>query len=372
MLKNTILIGLLAALIVLTGCQNQGTSEEPKVPVKVQRVALGQVEQSLSFNGDVKAEYEVNVFSKVPDRIEEYFVNAGDRINKNSPIAKISATPYEQATHQAEAGLVAAEAQALNLKTEFQRAERLRSEDAMSQQQYDGVKTQYEAVMAQVKQAKAALVSAKSVSGDATITAPISGIIGNRYLEAGDMAAPGVPVASVVQMDRVKIEAEATEADLGRLSIGQNAEVIVRAYPNEVFKGKVTRISPVLDPLTRMATFEVLVPNQDHRLKPGMYAELKVITGVIENSMVVPRYCVMENTTLETVNGRDRVLRNYFVYIVNDSLQAEQRKLDVGYVNHRLLAVDGGIELGEQLVIQGQKNLREGSAVILPEAEEAE
>lgn len=372
MVKKIISSSLLAVFLIFISCQNQGAVEDPKVPVETERVSLGQVEQALVFNGDIKAEFEVNVFSKVPDRIEKYFVEAGDRVTPNSPIAKVTATPYEQAVHQAEAGLAAADAQALNLKTEFQRAERLRREDAMSQQQYDAVKTQYEAVMAQVKQASAALVSARSASDDATVTAPISGIIGKRYLEAGDMAAPGMPVASVVQMNRVKIEAEATEADLGRLTLGQDAELVVRAYPDEVFKGRVSRISPVLDPLTRMATFEVLVPNRDHRLKPGMFAELKVITGIIQNVMVVPRHCVIENTSLETVNGRDKVRRNYYVYIVNDSLKAEQRKLDVGYVNHRVLAVNSGIELGEQLVIQGQKNLREGSVVILPEAEEAE
>ncbi|MCK5146178.1 efflux RND transporter periplasmic adaptor subunit [bacterium] len=370
MVRKIIYTCLIGALVVVGGCQESADTEDVRIPVKVQNVALGEVEQSIFYNGDIKAEREVKVYSKVPDRIERYFVDDGDKVSKNAPIAKIAATPIEQAVRQAEAGVAAAEAQALNLKTEYQRAERLRSQDAMSQQQFDGVKAQYEAVMAQAKQAQAMLISAKSLSADATITAPISGIIAKRYLEAGDMAVPAIPVASVVQMDRVKITAEATEADLGRLAIGDPAKIIVRAYPDEIFKGRISKISPVMDPLTRMAAIEIIVANADHRLKPGMYAEIEVITGILENIIVIPRHCVIENTSLESINGRDRVIRNYFVYIVDDSSKAEQRKLDVLYVNHRLIAVTGGIKLGEELVIQGQKNLRNGSPVIIPLAGE--
>ena len=101
------------------------------------------------------------------------------------------------------------------------------------------------------------------------------------------MATPALPVASVVQMDRVEIEVEATEEDLGRLAVGQKAEVQVKTYPDEIFTGEVIRISPILDPLTRMVTVEILIPNRDHRLKPGMFAEVDITTGIIEDTIVV-------------------------------------------------------------------------------------
>jgi len=357
--KSMTILSIILILGMVVGCQQGGqTEEEAKIPVEVDEIELGRVKQSLDYNGDIRAEYEVKVFSKIPDRIIKYYVDEGDAVQAGDKIAKILATQIEQAVLQAEA-------QKNNIEMEYERAEKLFRENAMSQQQYDAIQTQ-------MVQAKAALVSARSQLKDATIAAPISGIIGKRYYEEGDMAAPSMPVASVVQMDKVKIEFEATEQDLGRLSVGQEAEIQVRSYPDRIFIGKVIKISPVLDPMTRMADAEVLVSNPDHTLKPGMYAELEITTGILKDVIVVPRHSVIESTSLKSVNGKDRVVKNYFVYIVNDSARAEQRLLDVDYVNHRLLAVSGGVALGEKLVVSGQNNLREGLPVLIPEVEEAE
>jgi RND family efflux transporter MFP subunit len=342
---------------------------EEAIPVQVAEVNLGNVVQSLSYNGDIKAEFEVKVFSKIPDRIESYFVDEGDRVNKGDPIARILATTIEQAVRQAEAGLVAARAQEANLRVEYERAQKLYREDAMSQQQYDAIKTQYESVQAQVEQSEAALLSTKSQYNDATITAPIRGIIGQRFSETGDMANPALPLVSIVQMQRVKISFDAPEEDLGKLAVGQEAQITVNSYPDKIFAGKVYKISPVLDPQTRMAEVEVLIDNPDYLLKPGMYARTVVTTGVIENVIVVPRYAAIENTTLEKIDGEDQVMRNYYVFVV-DSNKAVQKKLNVSYVNHKSLAVSSGIKIGDRLVIAGQNNLREDVPVIVVKEED--
>lgn len=357
--KSMVVLSVVLILGMVAGCDQSGSGEdEVKIPVQVVEIGLGQVVQSLEYNGDIHAEFEVKVFSKIPDRIEKYFVDEGDAVQEGDPIAEILATQIEQAVLQAEA-------QKNNVEMEYSRAQRLYRENVMSQQQYDLIQTQ-------MVQAKAALVSAKSQLKDATITAPISGIIGKRYYESGDMAAPSLPVASVVQMDKVKIEFEATEQDLGKLAVGQKAEVQVRSYPDKTFIGKVAKISPVLDPMTRMAEVEVLLSNPDRELKPGMYAELEITTGILKDVIVVPRYAVLESTSLKTVNGEDRVVKNYYVFVVNDSSRAEQRQLDVNYVNHRVIAVQSGVVIGEKLVVAGQNNLREGMNVLISDVEEAE
>jgi multidrug efflux pump subunit AcrA (membrane-fusion protein) len=119
-----------------------------------------------------------------------------------------------------------------------------------------------------------------------------------------------------------------------------------------------------------MATVEILIPNADSRLKPGMYAEVEITTGIIRNTIVVPRHAVLESTSLERQNGDDIVVRNYFVYIIDDSSYADQRLLDVQHVNHQNIAVRSGIEIGEKLVISGQNNLRDGIPVLPTQNEE--
>jgi len=113
----------------------------------------------------------------------------------------------------------------------------------------------------------------------------------------------------------------------------------------------------------------VLVENNEKRLKPGMYAEVEVVTGVIEDVIVVPRHATIENTRLQRIEGKDQVVKSYYVFVV-DSNRAVQKKLDVIYANHRWLAVQSGIEIGQPLVIAGQNNLREGLAVAVSKKEE--
>jgi len=369
--KLVLLMGMVMLFFWVPGCNQSDSSDSQlaeKIPVEVSTIQLGQVIQSVKYSGDIAAEFEVKVFSKIPDRIEKYYVDEGEAIRKGDPIARVVATTIEQGVKQTEAMLISVKAQESNLAVEFERAQRLNQQDAMSKQQFEAVRTQYESTQAQVQQAEAALVSMKSQLNDATVTAPISGIIGKRYYETGDMANPAMPLAMIVKMEKVKIEFNATEEDLGKLTVGQVANVKVKAYPDQIFEGKVYKISPILDPTTRMAEIEVLVDNKNGVLKPGMYAEAEVITGIISDVIVIPRYAVIESTTLETVNQIDQVVKNYYVFIV-DSSQALQKKLDVRYVNHRWLAVNGGVSVGDKLVISGQNNLRDGSGVIITKEE---
>ena len=365
-MKKACLLSIVLILLnlILFGCGSGANTDaaKEKVPVEVAAVKLGKVIQSIKYTGDIKAEFEVKVFSKISDRIEKYYVDEGDYISKGAPIARIYATTIEQVARQAEAALAAARAQESNVKVEYERAERLNRENVMSAQQFDLIKTQYEAAKAQMEQAAAGLTSAQSTLKDATVAAPISGIIGKRYYENGDMTNMAVPLVSIVQMENVKTTFDATEEDMGKLALGQAASVTVRSYPDHKFEGKIVKISPVLDPTTRMASVEVLLENKEKLLKPGMYAEVEVITGFLENVIVVPRFAAIETTTLDENNGKQDVVKNYFVYIV-DKDKALQKKLDVIYVNHVSLAVKAGIQIGDKLVVSGQNNLRDSTAV---------
>ena len=364
-----ILITLLAVTVIIVfsaGCGGKATDEKVKntVPVEGETVVLGSVSQSLSFDGDIFAEYEVKVFSKIPDRIEKFYVDEGDFVRKGQSLAKIYAETIKQGVRQAKAGLTVAKSQAANVAVEYQRAKRLYKESAMSKQQYDTIQTQFEAANAQMEQAESALISAESALNDATISAPISGVIGKRYFEEGDMASPAMPLFTVVQMDRVKIIVSATETDLGKLAIGQTAAITVRSYGEKKFIGKVTKISPVLDPMTRMATVEVIVGNPGHQLKPGMFARTKVTVGLLNDVIVLPRQAVLESTRLKRINNRDEVVKDYFVFVIEND-KAVRRKLDVIYVSHVNLAVSAGVSVGEIFIRTGVNNVKDGSDVTI-------
>ena len=250
----------------------------------------------------------------------------------------------------------------MNVQTEDQRAEQLLKQNAMSQQQFDGIKTQSEATRALVEQAVAAQVQAESQLADANVTAPISGVIGNRYYEQGDIASGPFPLVTVVQMSKVKVEVNAPEQDFGQLRPGQTAILRVLSYPDETFTGKINKISPVLDPISRMGKIEILVNNQDKRLKPGMFAEVQICVKTMENVLVVPKHAVIENTELKRINGQDVAVVNSHIFVENNGI-AYLRDIKISYTNSVVAVVSSGVAEDENIVTVGQQSLKDSAKV---------
>ncbi len=104
----------------------------------------------------------------------------------------------------------------------------------------------------------------------------------------------------MVQLDRVRLVANVVEKDLRRVLVGSAADVEVDAFPGEIFRGRVARVAPVLDPATRTAQMEVEVPNGDFRLKPGMYSRVRLTVATKAQALIVPVNAVV---TIEGQRG---------------------------------------------------------------------
>lgn len=361
-----ILMIILGVSLFLASCGKNGSTNENansiRIPVETIKVGRKTVTKEVRYTGDIKAEQEVKIYSKVPDRILNFEVDEGDYVNKGDVLVRIEATKIEQAVIQAKAAVVSTKAQLVNLESEYQRAQRLIKENAMSQQQYDAVKTQFEATQALAEQSQAALIQAESQLADANVTAPISGIIGIRNYEQGDLATGPLPLLTIVQMNQVKVEVNAPEQDFGQLKIGQRATLFVMSYPNKKFIGKINKISPVLDPITRMGKIEIVVENSDKSLKPGMFAEVEICINTLENVLAIPKHAVIENTELRRINGEDVAVVNSDVFVEKDGI-AVLKSIKISYTNGTVAVIDSGIVDGESIVVVGQQSLKDSSQV---------
>jgi len=185
---------------------------------------------------------------------------------------------------------------------------------------------------------------------NAPVESPLTGIIGRFYVDKGANVTPSTPIALVVDMDKVKINLDIPEAYLPRIAIGQTATVGVQAYPGEEFTGEVSKISPVLDLDTRTAPVEIVIANSDHRLKSGMFAEVKLIIEVRKDVPVIPR---------EAILGR---APNEYVYVVNGD-RASLRKVKLGIHDGDDYEVIEGLNKGDLVVVMGQQRLSDGAQV---------
>jgi len=365
LLVLTLVMMFLMTLSIMSSCSkddSKAKDAEIQIPVEVQHVRLGSVTREFYYTGNIVAEQEVKIFSKVPDRILKFEKDEGDYVRRGEVLVRIEATQLEQAVIQAKASLVSAKSQLANLEAEYNRSLRLFEENAISKQQFDAIKTQFEATQALAEQAEAGLKQAETRLNDASIEAPISGIIGVRNFEQGDMASGVLPLLTIVQMERVKVEINVSEQDLGQLKPGQCGEIKVLSYPDDIFQGKIEKIRPVLDPISRMGKVEMIVDNRDYRLKPGMFAEVKICINTLENVIVVPKYAIIEKTELERINGIETTVVNSQVFVENQGL-AILKNIKVGYMNGVAAVVDSGLVIGENLVIVGQQSLKDSVAV---------
>jgi HlyD family secretion protein len=270
-----------------------------------------------------------------------------------------------QAVIQAEAGLESAKAQYKNVDTEWKRIKRLYEGKAISKSQYDGVKAQYGAARSAVKQLEAALANAKTQLRDCSITAPISGTVSSRLLEQGDLAAPSIPLFTIVKMDQVKIQIEVVENQIDLVKIGQSTHIRVEAFPDEIFEGVISKLNPTLNPLTRTIGAEVLIDNPELKLRPGMFARVEVVVERRENALLVPKYAILENTRLEYLGGEltnSQVIVDRYVYVVRDTI-ALRRDITTGIIDGNFVEVLDGLSENELLVTTGQHNLLDSSIV---------
>ena len=194
---------------------------------------------------------------------------------------------------------------------------------------------------------------------EAPVDSPIDGIVGRVYLDRGESVSSNTPVALIVNMDEVLVQIVIIERDLPKVLKGQEAKIKVDAYPGEVFTGKVSKVSPVIDTISRTAPAEINIPNSDHRLKSGMFARVRV---VVEEHSQVP------------VILRDAIIKeseNTYCFVIRDN-KAGKRKILLGMAEANNVEIVSGLEAGELVVITGHQDLKDGMSVEIIEMERSE
>jgi membrane fusion protein, multidrug efflux system len=188
----------------------------------------------------------------------------------------------------------------------------------------------------------------------APVESPLTGYVGRMYVDLGSSVNLQTAVASVVNLDQVKISVAIPEKYLPNISLGQEARIIVDAYPDNDFTGQVTMISPVLDSATRAAPVEITVANPGHELKSGMFARVNLIIQESEGVPAVLKEAVIGKTP------------NTYVFVIENN-KAQLRQVTLGIYARGFYEIKEGINPGEQVVILGQQRLSDGGKVMVEE-----
>jgi RND family efflux transporter MFP subunit len=234
-------------------------------------------------------------------------------------------------------------------RADYERASQLYENRSISKAEYDAAYARYTASQARRSQTAIAL-------GDATLRAPLDGVILRRSAEVGSLAGPSAPAFSIADTRVVKVVFGVPDVVVARLKPGQTVPIQAEALPGVSLEGRITRISPSADPNSRVFEVEAALPNPQGRLKVGMLATLRLGNEAGNTEIFVPLAAVVRPTG-DTAG--------YAVYVVAESsaATARLRRVRLGAVSGNLIAVREGLRPGEWVLVRGATIVTDGQAV---------
>ena len=281
-------------------------------------------------------------------------VGTGDYVERSLMLAHIRREDLQNQMAQAQAQLDQATAQHTKADQDFQRAKALYSTQSLTKPDYDQSEAAFNATSAAMDNARAALLQAQLLLGDADLKAPFSGYILSRNIDLGSLVSPSTSAFTIADIGRVKVAFGAPDYVLSRIRLGQ--ELTIQTENDAVpVKGRVTSISPAADTRNRIFAVEVTVSNRDRHLKPGMIASIG-LGEAPHSSISIPLSAIVpfpsEPDHFAVMVAQERAGR----------LVANLRKVQLGTTHDNSVAVEG-LQPGERVVSVGAQLLKDGDPI---------
>jgi len=221
----------------------------------------------------VTGEKYISIGVRVPGRVDAYLVDESERVVKGQPLVQLDRRDYDAALNQADAGVELARATLELKRLEVTRLRVLRGQDVASQSQLDVKESELRVAEAQVRQAEAEIAQARVNLDYTTLRAPTDGVILAKLKEVGEMAVPGGFAGSgdlirMANLEDMRAEVDVNEMDLGKVRLGQPAEVVPDAFPDRKYAAKVVKLYPQVNRQKGTLKVEVGIPEADEWLRP--------------------------------------------------------------------------------------------------------
>ncbi|MFZ3072527.1 MAG: efflux RND transporter periplasmic adaptor subunit [Thermodesulfobacteriota bacterium] len=343
---------IFAASVLLSACgkgdgaPKQEQAERPH-NVTIWTAKKGDVLQKISLVGTLEPEEEVIVSSLVAAKVISVLKDEGGFVRDNDELLLLDSGEFSLKVEKSRADLSRARAELDFSENDFKRKTELLKEDLISKDEFENSLSRRDSAKASVSGIKAALNLAMLDLAHTRVSAPFSGRIAGRYVSVGSYVKEGDKLFRLMDVSRVKVSAEVPEGRVGEVKINQPVSIRVTSVDGE-FSGDVYFISPDVDKNNRTFRIKARVKNEREALKPGLFANIEVITGVLKDAYLVPENAV--------IKGQD----GFFVYVASNGA-ASVRKVSVALRQDGRVAITEGINEGDAVVVDGAQGLAEGA-----------
>ncbi|MGC1187463.1 MAG: efflux RND transporter periplasmic adaptor subunit [Candidatus Acidiferrales bacterium] len=382
------LLAVVAAGAILTACSSQQVSEQPPtVTVQVATAQLRSIQQIVTSDATLYPRNQAAVVPQITAPIKKFYVDRGSHVHAGELLAELESQTqqgayaenrggYQQAQADYDTALQNARQQLMLAKQQLDAAQNLYNnrenllqqgavskkdvEDArialtQAQNQYDLAQKQFDvkAAQGQLNAAKGRVVSAQAELNYTRITSPISGVITDRPYYVGETVSSGQPILTVMDLSEIIARAYVPEDLAASLKVGDPA-TIETAGLNKLLNGKVTLVSPALDPNTTNLEVWVAAPNPGEKLKPGTGVRVTIVAQTVPQAMVVP-----VDALLTASDGSTSVM------VLTADSKARQENVTVGIRSGDDAQVTNGLKAGDRVVTTGAYELSTEDPAVL-------
>jgi membrane fusion protein (multidrug efflux system) len=351
MVKRLFLVLVLLALVFglafgwkFQQMQKAAAARQPPPPpvVAVTQVREEQWQPSLSSVGSLVAAAGIDVTNEVPGKVSAIRFESGEVVVGGQLLIELDATSDRAELE----GLLAAKRLA---ELKYNRLARLLADRSTSRADYDEAKALLDVAEA-AAEAKRAIIDKKQVRS------PFAGTLGIREVNLGQYLAPGSPIVPLQSLDPIYVDFSLPERHLASLAVGQSAVLKVQAYPGERFTGRIAALNPGVDQGTRAVKVRATLDNQAQRLRPGMFADVRVLLPMQQGVLTLPDTAITYAPYGDTV---------FVVQSGDAGATVQRRQIETGQTRDGRVEVLKGLSAGERVVSAGQVKLRNGMAVAI-------
>lgn len=371
---------MMVLLFIGCGKESDKTKNQSEVtldPAHVEKVTPLIVDNLYRSVGTVKSKNVAQISPKVIGYVQEVKVREGDKVKKNDLLvvlkskelksrlegAKNSLSEAKRNLSEAEAANEEAQAQFHLAEITYQRFKDLMDRQSVSRQEFDQAKANYEMAKARLrraeetigslhakkKQVESSLEEARAFFGYTRVKAPFSGIITQKIVYEGDLAIPGNPLLVLEDNQNYQIEAIVDESNVGKITNGEEVDVVLDALGETKIKGKVSEIIPRIDPASRTFPVKIDLPLQS-TIKSGMYGKVYFPIGK-RAKILVPKEALIECGELSSI------------FTINHAGRVERRLVKEGKEYNSKVEILSGLDPGESIVVREVFKFKEGCRV---------
>lgn len=351
MIKRFIIILILSIMIfgglfTLKFYQQQESMSQLQAPppavVVVTKVKLLEWQSSLSAVGSLVAVSGVTVTNEIAGMVKAIHFNSGQNVKKGQLLVEL-----DSETDLAELkGLLADQRLA---QIQFDRSKKLIGRNFVSKSDHDQNQALLDA-------SNASVLTKKTIIEKKLIRVPFSGELGIRKVNLGQFLTPGSPIVTLQQLAPIYIDFQLSARHFSSLKLEQQVSLSVLAYPNKLFAGRISSISPLIDQHTRSVQMRATLTNTDRLLRPGMFAEVQVRSDQSRQVLILPDTAISYNPYGD------------FVFVIESGAQGltvQSRQVETGVTRNGQIEIVKGLSMGERVVSAGQIKLRNGMPVAI-------